>query len=214
MGTEDNCSLRFQQTCGGGDSILNCPSSVMNTNPLSDKVAEMAMSSGSMFKSSSSGADLYLGSGWDPPVSLSQGKNFGGSSVVPSSEFGNSPYSVALENQAIPSSTSHFVHYLSDSGLVEMVPKLPCLGSGCFSDMASPFGLPECAQIASTGCPSNYTQNDHGTEKISTNGALCQGEYPISEEGIMGITPCGKRKKRVSESNSPFNPTKVNSLTF
>ncbi|GMP80692.1 hypothetical protein CsSME_00035700 [Camellia sinensis var. sinensis] len=24
----------------------------------------------------------------------------------------------------------------------------------------------------------------------------------------MGITPCGKRKKRVSESNSPFNPTK------
>ncbi|GMP80695.1 hypothetical protein CsSME_00035700 [Camellia sinensis var. sinensis] len=60
MGTEDNCSLRFQQTCGGGDSILNCPSSVMNTNPLSDKVAEMAMSSGSMFKSSSSGADLYL----------------------------------------------------------------------------------------------------------------------------------------------------------
>ncbi|CAL5417989.1 unnamed protein product [Camellia sinensis] len=208
MGTEDNCNLRFQQTCGGGDSILNCPSSVMNTNPLSDKVAEMAMSSGSMFKSSSSGADLYFGSGWDPLVSLSQGKNFGGSSVVPSSEFGNSPYSVALENQAIPSSTSHFVHYLSDSGLVEMVPKLPCLGSGCFSDMASPFGLPECAQIASTCCPSNYTQNDHGTEKISTNGALCQGEHPVSEEGIMGITPCGKRKKRVSESNSPFNPTK------
>ncbi|XP_058218435.1 transcription factor bHLH74-like [Rhododendron vialii] len=148
MGTEENGNMGFQQR--NGDSILNCPTSGMNTtNP-------------------------FFGSGWDPLVSLSQSENFGGS-------FGNSNY-------------SHLVHYPSDSGLVEMVPKLPFFGGGGnFSEMVGSFGLP------------NYAPNEEdGTEKTSTNG----GDQQVSEEGTMGISPCGKRKKRVSESNSPFNPSK------
>lgn len=62
--------------------------------------------------------------------------------------------------------------------------------------------------VGSFGLP-NYAPNEEdGTEKTSTNG----GDQQVSEEGTMGISPCGKRKKRVSESNSPFNPSKVNSV--
>ncbi|KAI8013011.1 Transcription factor bHLH74 [Camellia lanceoleosa] len=129
----------------------------------------------SMFKSSSGADHPFFGSGWDPLVSLSQSENFEGSSVIPHT-FG--------------------VHYPSDSGLVDMVPKLPpCFGSGSFSEMVGSFGQPECGQIART-------------EKTSTNGAPSQGDQQISEEGTLGISHSGKRKKRVSESNSPFNPSK------
>uniref|UniRef100_A0A5B7BK99 Putative transcription factor bHLH74 isoform X2 n=1 Tax=Davidia involucrata TaxID=16924 RepID=A0A5B7BK99_DAVIN len=172
---------------GSEDRILNCPSSGMNTNPMPDKVAGMAMSSGSMFKSSN-GVDPFFGSGWDPLV------NFGGSSMVPHSEFVNPPYPLVLENQAI-SSTSHLVHYQSDSGLVELVPKLPCFGIGSFSEMVGSFGLPDSGQITNTG-------KEGGTEKTSTNGAQCQ----VSDEGAS--SPNGKRKKRALESHSPFNPNK------
>ncbi|KAH7850318.1 hypothetical protein Vadar_030944 [Vaccinium darrowii] len=77
-----------------------------------------------------------------------------------------------------------------------MVPKLPFFGGGGnFSEMVGSFGLP------------NYTPNEEdGNEKTSTNG----GDQQMSEEGTTGISPCGKRKKRVSESNSPFNPSKNN----
>ncbi|KAL7262372.1 hypothetical protein ACSBR1_000699 [Camellia fascicularis] len=130
----------------------------------------------SMFKSSSGADHSFFGSGWDPLVSLSQSENFEGSSVIPHT-FG--------------------VHYPSDSGLVDMVPKLPpCFGSGSFSEMVGSFGQPEYGQIART-------------EKTSTNGAPSQGDQQISEEGALGISHSGKRKKRVSESNSPFNPSKV-----
>ncbi|CAL5385568.1 unnamed protein product [Camellia sinensis] len=129
----------------------------------------------SMFISSSGADHPFFGSGWDPLVSLSQSENFEGSSVIPHT-FG--------------------VHYPSDSGLVDMVPKLPpCFGSGSFSEMVGSFGQPECGQTART-------------EKTSTNGAPSQGDQQISEEGTLGISHSGKRKKRVSESNSPFNPSK------
>lgn len=66
MGTEETAgNMGFQHR--NGDSILNCPPSGMNTtNP-------------------------FLGSGWEPHVTLSQTENFGGS-------FDNSNY-------------SHLVHY-------------------------------------------------------------------------------------------------------
>ncbi|GFY85977.1 basic helix-loop-helix (bHLH) DNA-binding superfamily protein [Actinidia rufa] len=90
-------------------------------------------------------------------------------------------------------SSSHLVHYPSDSshGLVEMVPKLPFFGSGNFSEMVGSFALPDCDQIAPT-------------EKTSTT-----DDQQVTEEGEMGISPCGNRKKRASESSSPFNPSKV-----
>ncbi|XP_052203001.1 transcription factor bHLH74 [Diospyros lotus] len=193
MGSEDTANeMGFQHR--SGDTILNCPSTGMNMNLIPDKAAGIAMSSNPFFCSS-----------WDPLVSLSQSENFGASPVVPHSEFGNSPYSVVMENQGIHS-TSHLVHFPSDSGLVEMVPRLPSFGSGSFSEMVGCFGLPEGGgRIASAGCPPNYTPNkEDGTEKASTNGAPSQ----ISEEEAMGSSPCGKRKSRMPESNSPFNPSK------
>ncbi|KAA8528437.1 hypothetical protein F0562_035792 [Nyssa sinensis] len=194
MGTEYNGDMEFQQT--GGDRIHNCPSSGMNTNPMPDKVAGMATSSGSMFKSPN-GVESFFGSGWDPLVSLSQSENFRGSSMVPHSEFVNPSYPLVLENQAI-SSTSHVVHYPSGSGLVELVPKLSCFGSGSFSEMVGSFGLPDHGQITNTGCPPS---EEHGTEKTSTNGAQ-------SQEDCWGPSPNGKRKKRAMESHSPFNSNK------
>ncbi|XP_057490190.1 transcription factor bHLH74-like isoform X3 [Actinidia eriantha] len=134
---------------------------------------------------SSTGGENFFSSGWCPIASMNQSESFGG-------EFGNSPYSsVILGNQTMPSS-SHLVHYPSDSshGLVEMVPKLPFFGSGSFSEMVGSFALPDCDQIAPT-------------EKTSTT-----DDQQVTDEGEMGISPCGNRKKRASESSSPFNPCK------
>ena len=139
---------------------------------------------------SSTGSENIFSSGWDPIASMNQSESFGG-------EFGNSPYSsVILGNQTIPSS-SHLVHYPSDysHGLVEMVPKFPFFGSGSFSEMVGSFALPDCDQIAHT-------------EKTSTT-----DDQQITEEGKMGSSPCVNRKKRGSESNSPFNPSKVNKIS-
>ncbi|KAL6952618.1 hypothetical protein U1Q18_044986 [Sarracenia purpurea var. burkii] len=91
-----------------------------------------------------------------------------------------------MENRATPSS-SDLVRYHSGSDLIEMVPKLPFFGSGSFSEMVSCFGLPE---------------------KNSMNDPFSLGDQQISEEGKMGISHCENRKKRVSESNSSFDPSK------
>ncbi|XP_059636330.1 transcription factor bHLH74 isoform X2 [Cornus florida] len=200
MGTEDHGDMRLQHT--GGDANLNCPSSGMSTNPLSDKVAGMAMSSGSMFKSSNR-ADPFFGSGWDPLVSLNQSENFGGSSMVSHNEFTNSSYPLG---QAM-SSTSHLVQYPPVSGLVEPVSKLPCFGSGNFSEMVGSFGLAESLQIANTGCPSNYPPNmEVGNEKTWKNVAYSQEDCQISDDGSVGASHNGKRKKRALEIHSPLNP--------
>ncbi|KAK9271032.1 hypothetical protein L1049_026621 [Liquidambar formosana] len=205
MGGDDNGDMGFQLR---GEGMLNCPSSGMNTNPMSEKVSGMAMSTVSMFKSSS-GGDPFFASGWDPLVSLSQSENFGGSSMVSHCEFVNSPYPAVIENQGI-SSTSHIVQYPpSDSSLVDLVPKLPCFGSGSFSEMVGSFGLPECGQTANTGCPQNYSPNkEGGTGKTSPNRAHSQEDCQISDEGTLGASPNGKRRKRVLDSHSPFNSNK------
>ncbi|KAA8538262.1 hypothetical protein F0562_027915 [Nyssa sinensis] len=205
MDSKDNGDMGFEQA--GDDNIFNCPSSGMNTNPMSDKVAGMTMSSGCLFKSPN-GADPFFSSGWDPLVSLSQSENFAGSSMVPQSEFSNPPYPVVLGNQAI-SSTSHLVHYPSNSGLVELVPKLPSFGSGSFSELVGSFGLRECGQITNTGCLPNYSPSkEGGTEKTSTDGAHSQEDYQVSDEGAMRASPNGKRKKGELEYHSPLNPNK------
>ncbi|KAL6296093.1 hypothetical protein ACE6H2_004235 [Prunus campanulata] len=204
MGGHDSEDGGFQHRKEGS---LNCPSSGMSTNPLPEKVSQMTMSSVSMFKPSN-GADPFFGSGWDPIVSLSQSDNFGGSSVVSHREFSNPPYPVALENPGM-SSTSHLVQYPSDSSYVEMVPKLPCFGSGSFSEMVGSFGLSECAQIANPGCAANYNPNrEGGTERTSTIGAQSHDDRQISEDGALGSSPNGKRRKRVPESYSAFSPNK------
>lgn len=205
MGGDDNGGdMGFQHR---GESVMNCSSSGMNMNPLYEKVGGgVAVSSMPMFKSSSGGGDSFFGSGWDPLLSLSHGENFGGSSMVVShSEFANSNYPVSvMENQGI-SSTSHLARYpSSDASLVEMVPKLPCFGSGSFSEMVGSFGLPECGQTTLK----YHSNREGGIEKDSTNGSHSQEDCQMSEEGALGASPNGKRRKRVVDSQSPFNPNK------
>ena len=118
-----------------GESVMNCPSSGMNTNP------------------------FYV-SAWDPVVSLSQPGNFGGSSIVSQSGFSNSPFPIVMENPGI----SNLVHYPSGSGFVELVPKFPGFGSGNFSEMVGALGLTECGQIAHTGCPPNYNKEANNAQ--------------------------------------------------
>ncbi|KAE8057008.1 hypothetical protein FH972_013731 [Carpinus fangiana] len=203
MDGHENEDVGFQH---GSDGVLHCPSSGMSTNPLPEKVSGMAMSSGSMYKPSN-GADHFFSSGWDPLVSLSHSENFGGSSMVSHSEFSNPPYPVVMENQGI-STSFHLVQYPSSSTLVEPVPKLPCFGSGSFSEMVNSFGLPDCSQIANSGCPQNYASNkDGGTGKTSTNAAQSQDDHQISGEGAVGSSPNAKRRKRAPDSNNPpFSP--------
>lgn len=202
MGGGDNDDTGFQNR---NESVMNCPSSGMNTNPLPQKVSGMSMNSMSMYKSSS-GADHFFGSGWDPIVSLSQGENFGVSSMVSHCEFATSPYPVVMENQGI-SSTANLAQYPSDPSFVELVPKIPGFGSGNFSEMVSSFGLPETARrIPNSGCPPN---KESGNERTSTNVAQSLEDRQISEEAAIGASTNGKTRKRASESSSPSNPDKV-----
>lgn len=206
MSGQENEDLGFHHR---SESILNCPSSGMTTSHLPEKVSGMAISSLSVFKPSN-GTDSFFGSGWDPLVSLGQSENFGGSLMVSHGELSNPPYSVVLESQGMNSS-SHLVQYPSDSSFVEMVPKLPCFGSGSFSEMVGSFGLPECAGIANSGCPPNYTSNkEKGTERASAYGAQSLDGRETEDAAGVGSSPSGKRRKRVLDSNSPFSPNKVN----
>lgn len=151
----------------------------------------------------------FFAPAWDPVVSISQHENFGGSSMVSQSEFTNSSYPVVMENQGI-STTSHLVHYPSDSSYVEMVPKFPSYGSGSFSEMVSSFGLTECSQIANTGCHPNYSSNKEAViGRTISNCTESQEDHQLTEEPIIGASPDGKRRKRVAESSSPFDPNKV-----
>lgn len=201
MDGHENEDVGFQH---GSEGILNCQSSGMSTNPLPEKVSGMTMSSVSMYKPSN-GADPFFGSGWDPLVSLSQSENFGGSSMVSHGEY--PPYPVVMENQGI-CTTSHLVQYPSSSSFVELVPKLPCFGSGSFSEMVNSFGLPECSQIGNSGCPQNYASNKEvGIGRTSTNGAESKDDHQNSGEGAIGSSPNAKRRKRVPDSkNSPISP--------
>ncbi|KAJ9186862.1 hypothetical protein P3X46_002391 [Hevea brasiliensis] len=177
---DNNDGLAFQS---GGQSVVNCQSSGMGGNP-------------------------FFASAWDPVVSISQHENFGGSSMLSQSELTNSPYPVVMENQGI-STTSHLVHYQSGSSYVELVPKFPSYGSGSFSEMVSSFGLNECGQIANTGCHPNYTTNKEANiERTIANSAESQEDHQLTEEPITGASPDGKKRKRVGESNSSYDPNK------
>nr|WAK86090.1 transcription factor bHLH44 [Nothapodytes nimmoniana] len=206
MDAEDNGDMKFQQT--GGGFLLNCPSSGMNTNPLSDQVAGMGMTSGSTYHKLLNVAEPYLDSSWDPLVSQTQNQTYASSSMVTHNAFASLPYNPGvLDNQSI-SSSSHLVHYLSDSVFVEMVPKFPCFGSGNFSEMVSSFGLAQSDQITGVDCPQNYAQNKEGdNEKPSIFGTKYQ-EWQISEAGSVGASPDGKRKRKASESHFLVNPSK------
>ncbi|KAL2489109.1 transcription factor bHLH [Forsythia ovata] len=195
MDSEDNVDKGFQQR--KGDSILNCASSGIVTNSIYEKVPGIGMSSQSMFKSTNE-VDPFYGSGWDSIVSLNPSGNFGGSSVVAQNEFANSHYSVVLENQT--------VNFPSESGLVDMVPKIPSFGSGSYSEMVSSFRMPECGPITESGCHPNYARsNIGGVERALTNIADAREHCQNSEDGILGVSPNGKRKRKASMGASTKN---------
>ena len=188
----------------------------MSTNPMPDKVSGMAMNSLSMFKPSNAPPDPFFGSGWDPLGSLGQSETFGGSSsMVSQGEFCNPHFNPSmLESQGMSSTNSHLVQYPSDSSFVEMVPKLPCFGSGPFSDMVGSFGFPQCAEIAGAGCPPNYTPNkDKSNERSSAIGGGHSQDGCQVSDGVIGSSPNGKRRKRAPDSNSPLSSDKVKRAT-
>ncbi|XP_022721884.1 transcription factor bHLH74-like isoform X2 [Durio zibethinus] len=201
MASGDNDDVGFKHR---HESLMNCSSSQMNTNPLSDKVDAMAMSSISMYNKPSNASDPFFGSGWDPIVSLSQSESLVGSSMVSHSEFADTQYSLLMENQGI-SGTSHFSQYQSDPSFVELVPKLPGFGSANLSEMVGPLSLPQCSQMANSRRPPIYALiHEGGSERASTNSTQSRDEHQISEEGLVGASPNGKSRKRVPESNSPL----------
>ncbi|KAL1813987.1 hypothetical protein DCAR_0626390 [Daucus carota subsp. sativus] len=189
MGTEDHGDMRFHHR--DGDGLLNVSSSVMSTNPLSDKVAGKAMGSASMFKAIN-GPDPF-GSGWDPLVSLNQSENFGGHS-----SYSSRGYSV--DNQAIGSS-SHLVHYQSDSGLGEMVPKLSGFGSGSFSEMVNSYGIPDCGQMS-------YSLNKGGMEKALLTGTHSRKDCQIPDDKT---SPDRKNKRKAADTDSLLHANKNDS---
>ncbi|KAG6402578.1 hypothetical protein SASPL_134775 [Salvia splendens] len=162
MGSEGGGGRVFQHRGGGG---------MGGTNSASDKVSGVTMCSESMF----------YGSNWDPIVSLSQSGNFGNSSIVSQSEFANP---LMLENQAMGGSLAQF-H--SDSGLVDLVPRLPNFGSGSsFSEMVTSFG--------------HNPDSSPNLQKGAT-----QDHCPNSDGGMLGASPYGKRKREreVQQGASP-----------
>ncbi|KAJ6304754.1 hypothetical protein OIU78_020341 [Salix suchowensis] len=173
---DNNGDLGYQNRA---ESVMNCPSSGMNTNP-------------------------FYSSAWDPIVSLSRPGNFVGSSTGSQSEFSNTPFPIVMENPGI-SNTCHLVRYPSDSGFIELVPKFPGFGSGNFSEMVGSLGLTECSQIVNAGCPPNYKEANN---ESTSHGAQRQEDRQLSEETTIGALPNGKRRRRVAESNSPFDPNK------
>ncbi|XP_038716266.1 transcription factor bHLH74-like isoform X1 [Tripterygium wilfordii] len=196
MSGGDNDDMGFQSR---GESALNCPSSGINTNPISSM---------SMYKPSNE-ADPFYCSSWDPIVPMSQPENFAGASMVSHGAFANSIYPVVMGNQGI-SGPSHLVHYAPDSSYSELVPKLPSFGSGGFSDMVSSFAFPDCSQITTTGCPPNYAaQHQVRDEATLTIGEQSQEDRQMSD-GALEASPVGRRRKRAPESTSPFDPNKQN----
>ncbi|XP_010248335.1 PREDICTED: transcription factor bHLH74-like isoform X2 [Nelumbo nucifera] len=208
MGAGDNGNLGFQQR---GGSLLNYPSSGMMYMP--EKVVGMTMSTMPMCKPSNL-VDSSFGSAWDPFVSQAQNVEFQASSMA-SRQIVTSHYGVgSLENQEI-STDPRLVQFPSDANLVNLVPKLPCFGSGSFSDVVSSFGLPPCGQIVNSECPSDCpsSNKENGTEITSTSPrdgvhatVFQEDHHHILDEGTGGPSPNGKKRKRVPESHSQLDP--------
>ncbi|XP_051150614.1 transcription factor bHLH74-like isoform X2 [Andrographis paniculata] len=137
-----------------GDRVVFSSSSVMNTALEPDNGAGLLpISSESIFKSPS-----CLDPFWDPSNLRIQGERIGNSSMVLGSEFGNSHYpSSMLENQVSGSSSC-----FPSSGLVQVLPKIPFLGSRNYSEMVTSYNMDQ------SSLPPNHGNNWHS--QISPNG--------------------------------------------
>lgn len=198
MGSDDNCNLGLQQRSGGGEgggSLLNSPSSGIYINQQPGKVVETTMNTMSLSESSS-GGNSFFNAGWDPILSLAQNAEF----KCPSMASQHNPIPISpygfFGNHGINNS-SHSGQLPTDPRFVGLAPKLPCFGSGNFSEISGSLSIPERNLIANSGCPSNYTPSKEGvTENVPRNSS-----------------PEGKKRKRVPEYNSDkSHQNQLNSL--
>ncbi|KAK9740522.1 hypothetical protein RND81_03G041900 [Saponaria officinalis] len=164
MGDNGSSQMGYQQH--GAESMLNCPSSGMNTRSIL--------------------LHPVYSSGWDPMGSLGQSPDFGGSSMVTQAELTkSSPFPGVLETQGI-SSSSHLVNYPLDPNLAQLLPQLNMFGNGNIHELVSPSGLP--GGRGGSHNPSTYnSQSERGcqvsegrTVGVSPNGKRKRGSEPNS----------------------------------
>ncbi|CAI0464363.1 unnamed protein product [Linum tenue] len=163
--------------------------------------------------SSGMSTNPFFASGWDPvAISLSQHESFGGSSMDSQSEFSHhhhQSFPMLMDGNGGNPNSHHLAHYPSESSYVEMVPKFSSFGSGNFSEMVvGPYGLTECGQIANQGCHPNFGSGKEAeNERALRNGSQSQEDHPMSD-GVGNSPNNVNRRKRIAESNSPFDSNK------
>lgn len=167
----------------GNGGILNGESSGMNSEK---------MNSGS----------TYFASAWDPNASLSD--NFASSRMVSRNEFSSSLYPSVMGNNSL-------VQYPSASNYSELVPKIPCFGSGSYGEMVGPFGINECGPITNAEFRQNYAPNMRDSnERMPTS--VVQSQVVHHPQGAVGTSPDGKKRKHETSFNSPNKSKKVTHL--
>ncbi|KAK9097122.1 hypothetical protein Sjap_022619 [Stephania japonica] len=214
MGVDEHSEMGFQQIGGKG----------MYAVPQPGKVVRRTMSSASL-SDSSNGTDSFFSNGWDPLVSMSQSLEFRGSSIAAAHH-----HQVSISSHGVGGSENHggsgasFVHYPSDASFVELgLSKLPCFGSGSFSEMVSSLGMSEYGQITDAMCPSDYPsmvhhgetkKNSPSSRKIIDRNAIFQDDLPMSEEGAcqLSSSPNEKKRKNAPECGSGITHSQLNSL--
>ncbi|KAL9242008.1 hypothetical protein vseg_016055 [Gypsophila vaccaria] len=113
MGDNGSSQMGYQQH--GGESMLNSPSSGMNTR-------SVLMHPG-------------YSSGWDPMASLGHNGDFGASSMVTQAVLTkSSPFPSVLETQGI--------NYPLDLNLAQLLPQMNMFGNGNIHELVSPSGVP------------------------------------------------------------------------
>ncbi|KAK9163617.1 hypothetical protein Syun_004519 [Stephania yunnanensis] len=213
MGVDEHSEMGFQQIGGKGMYAVSQPG----------KVVRRTMSSASL-SDSSNGTDSFFSNGWDPLVSMSQSLEFRGSSMAAHHhQVSISSHVVGgLENHG--GSSASFAQYPSDASFVELgLSKLPCFGSGSFSEMVSSLGMSEYGQITDAMCPSDYPSMAHHVEtkknspssrKIIDRNAIFQDDVLMSEEGGRqpSSSPNEKKRKNAPECGSGITHSQLNSL--
>ncbi|KAK9756513.1 hypothetical protein RND81_01G103000 [Saponaria officinalis] len=177
MGDDVSSQMGYQHH--SGESMFNCPSSVVNTRP-------MIMHPG-------------YSSGYDPEVSLSQRGIFDDSLIVAQSELTKSSSFPTIHEIQGASTSSQMANYSSDPNFAQMLPKLSMFGSGNIRELVNPFGLPSRSQNPMAHFPRNDAPAKSGMDDVCQAEKICK----VSEGRTVGVSPNGKRK-RDPELHSPI----------
>ncbi|XP_042497932.1 transcription factor bHLH74-like isoform X2 [Macadamia integrifolia] len=175
------------------------------TQQQSENVDGMATTSMPISMSKSTDVvDSFLGSGWDPFVSQAENVEFKVSSAASShsNQISSSPYAVGFLETQVVSGSSHLDRYPSDH---HSLVGLTHYGSGSFSEMVTPFVLPEDGQIVN---------REGGTDKTSVNsrnGSFQGSTFPedhhrVVDEGAGRSSPSGKKRRREPETQFKLDP--------